>query len=248
MQRVSPLLTQLPAARRLLFARPLLHARSLCAASSSSSADTGQSLTATLERLSLSPEAVPSDVPAATIASRVRFLEALGVPDIPAALRKDPQLLSHDLLAVSGPRLEYLLSLDIDGIGPMVGECPQLLTCDVTHHLLRRVNILRALGVVNISKWLQVNPNVLTTDVETEMKPAVEFLRSIPNAKVGKIVEALPFGVFGKVEQLRERVRFLEEDLGLGPREAIGTMINRWPHVLVASRDSLQLKVRAAHV
>ena len=83
MQRVSPLLTQLPAARRLLFARPLLHARSLCAASSSSSADTGQSLTATLERLSLSPEAVPSDVPAATIAAACASLKRLGCPISP---------------------------------------------------------------------------------------------------------------------------------------------------------------------
>jgi hypothetical protein len=212
---------------------------------SSSSADIGNaaSLPDTLARLSLSTEVVPPGVPEATVASRVHFLEALGVPDIPAAVRADPQLLSRDLLTEARPRLEYLLSLGVDGIGPMVGKCPQLLTCDVTHDLLRRVNILRALGVVNISRWLQANPYILMMDVETDMRPAVEFLRTIESVDVGKVLERAPLGIFGRVDHLRERVRFFEETLGLSPRWRVGRMISRYPPVLGFSTTAIEAKV-----
>lgn len=241
--------------RRLPFLarRSLPHSYSLSTAatsgsSGSSSADSGgsgatPSLPDTLARLSLPTEVVPPGVPEATVASRVHFLEALGVPDIPAAVRADPQLLSRDLLNESRPRLDFLLSLGVDGIGPMVGKCPQLLTCDVTHDLLRRVNILRALGVVNISRWLQANPRMLTMDVDTDIRPPVELLRSIENVNVPKVLDRLPHGVFGKADHLKERIRFLEDTLGVTPQWRVGRMISRLPHVLAFSTSALEAKV-----
>ena len=231
---------------------PLLGRRGVSALASDSSSKGGsssgssQDLPPPASLALLPPETLPAGVDQGTLSARVRFLETLGVQDVPSMVQKDPKVLTHDLLKVAAPRLEYLLSLGVDGIGTMVSKAPELLCCDITHELHRRVAILQALGVRNIPRWLQVNPHILDLDVDRDMRPAAEFLRSIENVPVGKVVEALPRGVFGRTEALKERVRYLHEDLGIQPMWKVGMIIKRNPNVLLIKQETMQQKVGAA--
>ena len=223
-------------ARRLLQLQPQ---RALSSVSSGASSDLASPVLA-----GLPPAVLPVGVDTAVVESRVRFLKMLGVPDVAVALQKDPQLLLLDLPTVAAPRLQYLLEIGVDEIGPLVGSVPQFLSCDVTHDLHRRVTILNALGVKKISAWLQRNPSVLLMDVDAEMRPAVDFLRSVENVDVGKVLEKLPNGVFGKEDHLRERVRYLAEDLDVQPMGKLGRMISGWPDLLSYNIETMQPKVR----
>jgi hypothetical protein len=208
--------------------------RALCTAPAVAAA-----LPATLERLNVPAGAVPADTDSAVVLRRLNFLELLGVPDVAGALEREPGLLSRDLPAEATPRLHYLLNLGCARLGPMVGTAPQLLSCDLTTDLHRKVAILHALGVKRTGNWLQRNPRLVELDVERDMRPPIDFLRSIPNVDIGRVVDKLPMGIFGKEEQLRERVSFLEEELGVSPRYRVGRLISRWPHVLVYNLDEV---------
>lgn len=197
-----------------------------------------------LEHHKLPPDtALPQDATVESISHRLRFLETLGVSNLAACASRDPELLSYDPKTLAAPRIEYLLSLGVTKIGVMISHVPQLLACDVTSGLHRKVAILRALGVERIAHYLEKNPQLLHLDVEHDMRPPIDFLRSVEGVDVGRVLEALPHGVFRKEAKLRQRVAYFEDTLGI-PRKAVGRMITRWPHVLSYSLEhNLQPKV-----
>lgn len=209
-------------------------------------------LPAVLERLKIEREAIPAGISDEVMVHRLGFLEAIGVPNVAAAVACDPQLLTHDPATVAAPRLEYLLSLGVSRVGPMVGMAPQLLSCDVTNDLHRKVAILQALGVTRVANFLQRNPWLVLIDIERDMRPPIEYLRSIENLNLGKVLDALPSGVFGggkidgleKTKMLKARVEYLGGELGVAPQWRLGRMLSRHPQLLVSSvEDNLKPKV-----
>lgn len=177
------------------------------------------------------------------IERQLRFLKVLGVPDVPRAVERDPQLLARDPLD-SAPHVDYLLSLGISDLGPMVGRCPQLLGCDITDDLHRKVAILRALGVRQTGRFVECCPRFALLDVEADMRPPIEYLRSIDGLNVGKVVNALPTTVFHRQPARFEAiVGFLVDELAI-PRHRLGKLLNRWPLVLACSlEESMKPKV-----
>lgn len=219
-------------------ARACVGSRGLCSSGSDAT------LPALLEQHGLPAEAVPADADHEIVARNLRLLKALNVPDVPAAVSLEPELMSRDLVAHAPPRIEYLTSLGVSSIGDMVRHHPRLLWCDITRDLHRKVAILQALGVRKIAWWLQKNSRVLAVDVERDMRPPIELLRTVPGLDVGKVLNALPMGVFGKEPKLRKRIAYFADELALNPPSRIGSMISRWPHVLTYSIESnIQPKV-----
>ena len=157
-------------------ARACVGSRGLCSSGSDAT------LPALLEQHGLPAEAVPADADHEIVARNLRLLKALNVPDVPAAVSLEPELMSRDLVAYAPPRIEYLTSLGVSSIGDMVRHHPRLLWCDITRDLHRKVAILQALGVRKIAWWLQKNSRVLAVDVERDMRPPIELLRTVPGA------------------------------------------------------------------
>ena len=235
MRRLAP---PLPALSRLSRGWAEAPRRQLCAGASSG-------LDAALSRLSISPDAVPPSADPKAVLRQLRFLEVLGVPDVAAAVARDPSVLSHNAERLASRHVDYLLSLGIARVGPMIEAVPQLLSCDLTHDLHRKVSIVQALGVKKIGTWLYKNRGrVATMDVDEDLRPPIEYLRTIPQLQVHKVLEALPHGVFGKgkAEELEARVAYLTEELILAD-DLLGKMISRSPFVLTMSLEGLKAKV-----
>ena len=216
--------------------------RALCSAATSG-------LHAALERHRLPPDVVPAGTDTQTALRQLRLLEALGVPDVERAVRRDPTVLTHDTKSIAGRHLEYLLSLGVTKIGPMIEATPQMLSCDLNRDLYRKVAILQALGVKKIASWMQKNKGrICVMDVDTDMRPPIEFLQSVPGLHVHKVLETLPRGIFGakNAERLEARVAELAELTGVdADDEAFGRMVSRWPQMLTAHlEDTVKPKVR----
>lgn len=196
-----------------------------------------------LEQYKVPAASVSEDSDPAAVARQLRFLTAIGVPDVGKTVEKHPRVLSYDPATVAAPRLEYLLSLGCTDIGSMVGKCPQLLAVDIEGNLHPKVSILRSLGVGKIAAWLRKNPYFVKLDLERDMRPTIELLRSYPSLRLGHVVENAATMVFKKPATLKQRLDYYETELGIPD---CGRLVSKHPALLSYAVET-NVKPKARH-
>lgn len=172
-------------------------------------------------------------------ASRLSFLDALGVRNVGELLKEHPPLLSYDVRTQVAPRLGYLLNLGVADVGRVLEKCPAILGADLSEEFHQKVQILQSLGVKRIAKWIALNPRVILMDVETELRPAIELLRSVKGLDLSKVLDALPTVVFAGTGELEKKLEYLR---GVGINN-IGQALTKYPNLLGYTISSLESKV-----